>query len=212
MAPQQQSLHARPRDTPRVQPARPDDRPQLAALELRRVTCVDASGGTLAMTRLDGRAPAGQRVVGRVPQHDGPPVTMLGALGVDGLQAGMTVDGATDAAVCRTYVTPVLGPTRRPGDRVVMDHWQAPKAVGVQQAMARRGARLLSVPPDSPDLSPIAPCGSTVNTARRQAKARTRGALDTAMAEVMVTVSLTDAWGWFKHGGYPLQQYANRSS
>jgi transposase len=166
---------------------------------------VDESGVNLAMTRLYGRAPAGQRVVGSVPQNYGPNVTMLGALGVDGLQAVMTVDGATDAAVFRTYVKHVLGPALRPGDIVVMDNLQAHKAVGVQQAIARRGARLLYLPPYSPDLSPIEPCWSKVKTALRKAKARTRGALDAAIAEVMVTVSLTDAWGWFKHCGYPLQ-------
>jgi transposase len=40
---------------------------------------------------------------------------------------------------------------------IVMDHLRTHKAVGIQQAMARRGARLLSLPPDSPDLSPIEP-------------------------------------------------------
>jgi transposase len=91
------------------------------------------------------------------------------------------------------------------GGIVVMDNLQAHKAVGVQQALARRGARLLYVPPDSPDLSPIESCWSKVKAALRQAKARTREALDTAMADVMVTVSLADAWGWFKHCGDPLQ-------
>jgi transposase len=86
-----------------------------------------------------------------------------------------------------------------------MDNWHAPKAVGVQQALARRGARLRYVPPDSPDLSPIEPCWSKVKTGLRQAKARTRQPLDTAMAAVRVTVSLADAWGWFKHCGYSLQ-------
>jgi hypothetical protein len=99
------------------------------------------------MTRLDGRAPAGQWVAGRVPQNDGPHVTLLGALGVHSLQAVRTVDGATDADVFRTSVKPVLGPTLPPGDMVVMDHWQAHKVVGVQQALARRGARLLYWPP-----------------------------------------------------------------
>jgi transposase len=79
------------------------------------------------------------------------------------------------------------------------------KAVGVQQALARRGARLLYVPPYSPDLSLIEPCWLKVKTGLRQAKARTRDALDTAIADVMVTVSLADAWGWFKHCGYSLQ-------
>jgi transposase len=165
---------------------------------------VDASGVNLAMTRLYGRAPAGERVVGSVPQNYGPHVTMLGALGVQGLQAVMTIDGATDAAVFRTYVKKVLGPTLTPGDMVVMDNLQAHKAVGVQQAIGRRGARLLSLPPYSPDLSPIEPCWSKVKTALRKVKARTRTVLDAAIAEAMVTVSHTDAWGWFKHCGYPL--------
>lgn len=156
------------------------------------------------MTRADGRAPAGERVVGSVPQHDGPHVTMLGALGMHGLQAVMTVNGATDADVCRTYVKQVLGPTLATGDIVVMDHVRAHNAVGVQQALARRGARVLDLPLDSPDLSPIEPCWSKVKTGVRTAQARTREALDTALAAVMVTVSLADAWGWFKHCGYPL--------
>jgi transposase len=166
---------------------------------------VDESGVTLAMTRLYGRAPAGERAIGSVPQNDGQNVTILGSLGVQGLEAVMTVDGATDTEVFRTYVKQVLGPTLTPGDMVVMDKLGAPKAVGVQQAIARRGARRLYVPPYSPDLSPIEPCGSKLQTALRQAKARTRAALDAAIAEAITTVSHTAAWGWFKHCGYPIQ-------
>jgi transposase len=140
-----------------------------------------------------------------VPQNYGQNVTMLGALGGQGLHAVMTVDGATDADVFRTDVKQVLGPTLTPGDVVVMDNLQAHKAVGVPQAIARRGARLRYVPPYSPDLSPIEPCWSKLKTALRNAKARPRAALDAASAEALVTVSLTDAWGWFKHCGYTLQ-------
>jgi transposase len=127
---------------------------------------------------------------------------MLGTLGIYGLQAVMTVEGSTNADVFRTYVKQVLGPTLIPGDMVVMDNLQAHKAVGVQQALTRRGTRLLYVPPDSPDLSPIEPCWSKVKMGLRKAKARTREALDTAIADVIVTVSLADTWGWFKHCGY----------
>jgi transposase len=205
LTPQQKSLHASERDTLRVQQARQDYRQRLTALDLRRLKCVDESGVNLAMTRLYGRAPAGERVVGSVPQHYGQRVTMLGAMGVQGLQAVMTVDGATDADVFRTYVTQVLGPTLTRGAMVVMDNLPAHKAVGVQQALARRGARRLYLPPYSPDLSPIEPCWSKVKTALRKVKARPRAVLDTASAEAMVTVSHTDAWGWFKHCGYPLR-------
>jgi transposase len=125
----------------------------------------------LAMTRLYGRAPAGERVVGSVPQNYGQSVTMLGALSVRGLQAVMTVDGATDADVFRTYVKKVLGPRLSPGDMVVRDNLPAHKAIGVQQAIARRGARRLYLPPYSPNLSPIEPCWSKSKTALRKAKA-----------------------------------------
>jgi transposase len=166
---------------------------------------VDESGVNLAMTRLYGRAPPGERVRGHVPQNYGQNVTMLGALGVQGLHAVMTVEGATDTDVFRTYVTQVLGPTLMPGDIVVMDNLRAHKAVGIQQAIARRGARLLYLPPYSPDLAPIEPCWSKVKTALRQAKARTRAALDTAIRVALNTVTASDAHGWFRHCGYALR-------
>jgi transposase len=157
------------------------------------------------MTRLYGRAPAGQRVVGSVPQQYGPKVTLRGALGSPGLQAVMTVDGATDTEVFRAYVKHVLGPPLAPGDSVVMDNLRAHKAVGIQQALARRGARLLYWPPYAPDLAPIEPCWSKVKTALRTANARVREALDTAITEALATVTAADARGWFRHCGYALQ-------
>jgi transposase len=202
---QKKSLHATERDTDRVQQARAVYRQQLTALDLRRLKFVDESGVNLAMTRLYGRAPTGERGIGSVPQNYGQNVTMLGALGVEGLQAVMTVDGATDTDVFRAYVKQVLGPTLVPGDIVVMDNLRAHKAVGIQQAIARRGARLLYLPPYSPDLSPIEPCWSKLKTALRKAKARSRAALDTAIAAALATVRASDAWGWFRHCGYALQ-------
>ena len=202
---QKKSLHASERETPRVQQARALYQQQVTALDLRRLKFVDESGVNLAMTRLYGRAPTGERVLGTVPQNYGPNVTMLGALGAHGLHAVMTVEGATDTEVFRAYAKQVLGPTFSPGDIVVMDNLRAHKAVGIQQAIARRGARLLSLPPYSPDLSPIEPCWSKMKTALRKAKARTRAALDTAILGALVTVTSSDAQGWFRHCGYALQ-------
>jgi transposase len=158
----------------------------------------------LAMTRLYGRAPKGERVVGSVPQHYGPNVTGLAALGEQGLHAMMTVEGATDAGVCRAYVQQVLGPTLAPGDIVVLDNLRAHKAVGLQQMLARRRVRLLYLPPYSPDLSPLEPCWSKVKTGLRAAKARTREALDAALSQALATVTPVDAYNWFRHCGYVL--------
>jgi transposase len=157
------------------------------------------------MTRLDGRAPRGERVVGTVPQNYGANVTMLAALGSHGVEAVMTIDGAPDAEVCRVYVEQVLRPTLRPGDIVIRDHLRAHKAAGIREAIEQTGARLQYLPPYAPDVSPIAPCWSKLKTALRTAKARTREALEHAITQALATITVSDAPSWFHHGGYALQ-------
>jgi transposase len=146
----------------------------IGALDVRRLKVVDDAGVNLAMTRLYGRAPTGERVLGTVPQHDGANIPRGGALSLPGIQAVMTVNGATEADVFRPYVKRVLGPTLAPGDIVVLDNLSARQATSIPQALARRRARRLYVPPYWPDLSPMARCVSTSKTALRAAKARVR--------------------------------------
>jgi transposase len=166
------------------------------------LTFVDESGVNLAMTRLYGRAPRGERVVGAGPQNYGQKVTMLG---VHGIQAVMTVEGATDTEVFRTSVQQVLGPSLAPGGMVVLDNLGVHQAVGIQQMRARRRARWLYLPPYSPDLSPIEPCWRKGKVSLRNAKARTRDALDRAITQALALVTATDARSLFMHCGYALQ-------
>jgi transposase len=171
---------------------------------VERLKSVDGPGVKLAMTRAYGRAPKGERGVGSVPQHYGPDVAVLAALGLHGLHAMMTVEGAPDADGFRAYVKHVLGPTLAPGDIAGLGNLRAHQAVGIQQMRARRRVRLLYLPPYSPDLAPIEPCWSRVKTGLRTAKARTRDALDTALRETLTTVTAFEARHWFRHCGYGL--------
>jgi transposase len=130
---------------------------------------------------------------------------MLAALGSHGVEAVMTIDGATDAEVFRVYVEQGLRPTLRPGDIVSMDNLRAHKAAGIREAIERTGAQVVYLPPYSPDLSPIEPGWSKLKTALRTAKARTREALDRAIAEALATITLSEAHGWFHQCGDALQ-------
>ncbi len=197
-------MHASERDIPRVQAERMRYRDLSATLDLRRVKFIDESGINLAMTRLYGRAPRGERALGSAPQNYGQNVTILGALSCTGLEAVMTIEGATDADVFRAYVREVLCPTLREGDLVVADHLSAHQAAGVQEAIAASGARLLYPPPYSPDLNPIERCWAKIKTFLRAAKARTREALDAAVMHALATVTESDARAWFAHSGYVL--------
>jgi len=92
------------------------------------------------------------------PQSYGANVTMLAALGSSGVETVMTIDGATHAEVFHVYIEPVLRPTLRTGDIVIMDHRRAHKVAGLRAAVAQARAQLLYLPPYSPDVSPIEPC------------------------------------------------------
>lgn len=171
---------------------------------MRRWKFIDESGINLALTRLYGRAPRGQRAVGSVPLNYGANLTMIGALGVSGLEALMTVEGATDGDVFRVYVEHVLCPILGAGDLVVMDNLGAHRVSGIREAIEARGAHLLYLPPYSPDLSPIEPCWSKLKTALRTIGARTRRTLERALKQVLGTITAADAVAWFTHCGYKL--------
>jgi len=85
---------------------------------------------------------------------------------------------------------------------VVMDNLGAHKVKGVREAVEGAGARLLYLPPYSPDLSPIEPCWSKVKQALRSAAARTAEALGDAVQRAFRTVTQSDLANWFRHCGY----------
>ena len=109
------------------------------------------------MSRRYGRARRGMRVHDAVPKNFGSNVTILGALSCTGLDAMMTVDGATDTAVFRAYVEQVLVPTLAADDIVVMDNLSVHKVSGIRETIEAAGARLIYLPPYSPDYSPMTP-------------------------------------------------------
>jgi transposase len=154
------------------------------------------------MTRLYGRAPRGQRAQAMKPVNRGRHVTMLGALSLQGLVAAMTVEGGTDGEVFLAFRREVLVPPLRPGQILILDNLTAHKVAGVAEAGAAVGVRLLSLPPYSPDLSPIEEGWSKVKTRLRTKAARTLEALEQALAAALAAITSQDAQGWFAHAGY----------
>lgn len=156
------------------------------------------------MTRRCGRARRGIPVHSAVPKNFGRNVTILGALSSTGLNAVMSIEGATDTAVFSAYIQQVLVPTLAAGDIVVMDNLSSHKVGGIREAIEAAGADLLYLPPYSPDYSPIENYWSKLEANLRKAKARTREALDDALKQAVESITATDAKGWLKHCGYPL--------
>lgn len=197
-------IHASERETERVQAMRDEYQQTIAGEAISRLKFLDESGSSIAMTRLFGRAAPGERVCDTVPQNYGENVSMLGLLSLSGISAPMTVKGAVDGIVFKTYVEQVLSPTLSEGDVVVMDNLPAHKVAGIKELIEGSGAKLIYLPPYSPDLNPIEKCWSKIKTALRAAKARTREALEAALKAVLLAVTAEDAAGWFASCGYPV--------
>ena len=157
------------------------------------------------MTRNYGRARRGERVREATPQGHWRTVTMLAALTSRGLQAPMTIESATDGEVFLAYLEQVLCPQLRPGQVVIMDNLSAHKVAGVRQLIESRGARLLYLPPYSPDFNPIEQAWSKIKQLLRAAKARTLEALESAIAEALAAVTAENASAWFAYCGYGIQ-------
>ena len=107
------------------------------------------------MTRSSGRAPKGERLLASVPHGHWKMTTFLAALRTTGLTAPLVVDGAINGETFVGCVRHHLLPTFQPADVVAMDNLGVHKVAGVREAIAAAGARVIYLPPYSPDLNPI---------------------------------------------------------
>jgi transposase len=158
------------------------------------------------MTPRSGRAPRGQRVVGTVPRNHGPNVTVLAAMSSTGITAAMTMTGATDREVWALFVRQILVPSLRPGQIVLCDNLSVHKNLAMRQLIEAAECQLRFLPPYSPDYSPIEQAFSKLKIHLRHAGARTRPALEDAIAAGLETITPRDARAWFRHCGYALHE------
>ena len=118
----------------------------------------------------------------------------------------MSLDGALNRVSFAAYLEQVLAPTLVPGDVVVLDNLPVYYVAGTATLVEACGARLLFLPPYSPDFAPIEQAWSKPKTALRMARARTRDALERALYQAVAWIISQDAQNWFDHCGYHAHQ------
>jgi transposase len=178
----------------------------LKDVPLEKIVVIDESAAMTNMTRLRGRCDVSERLVWPVPHGHWKVLTVIGAMTINGVRAAVTVDAATDGEIFLRFVTDALVPTLKPGDVVVMDNLQAHKAAGVTEAIEAVGARVMYLPPYSPDFSPIEPLWSKVKQILRSIAARTVDSLRVAVTVALQSITASDCQGFFRHCGYTLRE------
>lgn len=154
------------------------------------------------MTPVYAYAPRGERAVGKVPRNYGAIMTLMASLSLTGMGPAFVLDGAADSAAFEVYIEQVLAPSLRPGQIVILDNLSIHLGNRVKQVIEAKGCRLLFLPAYSPDFSPIEEAFSKLKTLLRRTGARTREALQEAIATALDLISEADALGWFTHCGY----------
>lgn len=165
---------------------------------------VDESGANTQMTRRYGRCPVGERLVCAVPHGHYQATTLIAAVRLKGPQAPCQFDGPMDGEMFRAWVQQGLVPVLGKGDVVIMDNLATHKVAGVQAAIEAAGARLLYLPPYSPDLNPIENLWSKVKQLIRARNPRTWAQLLRAVRSAFAAVTAADCLGFFLNAGYAI--------
>jgi len=168
----------------------------------KRLVFIDETGASTKMTRQRGRAPCGKRLVAKVPHGHWQTTTFVAGLRSEGISAPLVVDGAMNGELFLAYVEQQLVPTLQSGDVVVMDNLPAHKGAGVRQAIERVGARLVYLPPYSPDFNPIEQAFAKLKWLLRSAAQRTVEGLHQAIADAIEQFSPAECQNYFRNSGY----------
>ena len=171
-------------------------------LDPARLVFVDETGLSTKMARLRGRAPRGERCRAGVPHGHWKTTTFTGALRLEGMTAPFVYDGAMNGPVFLAYVEQVLGPTLSPGDVVIMDNLPAHKGTAIREAIERVGARLVFLPPYSPDFNPIENAFAKLKTLLRARAERTIDALWDTTGKLIDAFQPNECANYFQAAGY----------
>lgn len=196
------TLHAAEQDRPDVKAAREAWRADQPSLDPKHLVFLDETATTTNMTRPCGRAPRGERLVGKVPYGHRKTTTVIAALRCDGVTAPLVMDGAINGATFLDYVRQSLVPTLKPDDIVMLDNLPVHKAVGVQAAVQAAGATVRFIPPYSPDLNPIEMLFSKLKAGLRKAGERAVTGLWSRVAELLCAVPAEECRNFLTHRGY----------
>ena len=148
------------------------------------------------------RAEKGKRAYSSKPSKKGKNVSLVGALGLQGIIAHSSLIGATDRVTFEAFIYQKLVPQLWAGACVMMDNCSIHLGEMVRESIETVGAKLIYLPPYSPDFSPIENCWSKVKNIMKRRTVGSYEELSEAIDEGFARVTPEDIRGWFTHCCY----------
>lgn len=171
-------------------------------IDIGRLVFIDETWTKTNMAPLRGWGTRGKRLIARAPHGHWKTMTFLAALRSDAITAPCVFDGPINGESFLLYVQQILVPTLKPGDLVVMDNLGSHKADAIRHAIKAAGARLIFLPPYSPDLNPIEQAFSKLKHHLRNAGERSVEATWQRIGSILRSFSAEECRNYFINAGY----------
>lgn len=171
-------------------------------IPVKDLVFLDESGVNLSFIRKCARALPGKRAYSEHPNHKGKNVSVIGAISLNGLLTQWSALGSVDALTFDAFIYHKLVPKLWKGAVVIMDNCSIHKSDELEAMITAAGARLIYLPPYSPDFSPIENCWSKIKSILRRIGARTYADLLKALETAFAEVTMENLLGWFSHCCY----------
>ena len=187
---------------PDVQAQRQEFEKWIKTVDPKRLVFLDESSANTRMARSHAWVRRGEEFVEPRPMNWGKPLTMMGAIRLNGWITLGTLWGSAKRSCFRRWFITRLLPKLRRGDIVVLDNAAIHKCSLVIEAAARKGVTIKYLSPYSPDYNPIEPAWALVKKQIKAAAPRDRASLHRVVHRARRWITADHCKGWFQHCGY----------
>ncbi len=163
---------------------------------------LDESGANLGMTSDYARVEGGQRAKMPKPFDTGEQFSIIGAICLSGIVAMMYIASSVNGSVFKTYIEKLLIPKLRRGQFVIFDNVSFHKSKELIDLIESVGAKVVFLPPYSPDLSPIEKMWSKIKEILKRIRPRSKAEFHESLLEAITAVNDEDFEEWYDACGY----------
>lgn len=174
------------------------------SIDSDKLIFLDESGANLGMSTDYARAEGGQRAIMPKPFNTGEKFSIIGAIALTGIVAMMYIASAVNTAIFKTFAERLLIPKLRSGQFVIFDNVSFHKSKEIIDLIEATGARVVFLPPYSPDLSPIEKMWSKLKEILKRKKPRAKADFHNAILDAITSMNDNDFEEWYDACGYSL--------
>jgi len=150
------------------------------------------------------RAEGGLRAVAPKPFDKGEKFSIISAISITGIVAMMYIASAVNTTIFKTFVTELLISKLKPGQFIILDNVSFHKSPELINIIEATGAKLVFLPPYSPDLSPIEKMWSKIKDILKRKKPRTKADFHRELAFAISEINEIDCEEWYESCGYQI--------